>query len=226
MARRTRRREPGTGAGGPPLTGGRTRIAVLVSGAGSNLRAILDACDRPDYPAEVVLVAGNRPSAGALELAAGRGVATAALPVSLFGGDRGLRDAALRDRIVAAGASLVVCAGYDQILGEAVLDAFPGALLNLHPSLLPAFAGGMHAVEDALDYGAKVTGCTVHFIDKGAPDGGAVILQRAVEVRDDDTPDTLRERVHHAEWEALPLAVELWCRGRLRRDGRRVSAVP
>lgn len=197
-----------------------------MSGAGTNLRALLDASDRPDYPAEIVLVAGNRPGAGAFEIAAARGIETVALPVSAFGGDRGARDAALRDRIVGAGARLVVCAGYDQILTDVVLDAFPGALLNLHPSLLPAFGGGMHAIEDALAYGAKVTGCTVHFIDRGAADGGAVVVQRAVEVRDDDTAETLRSRVHGAEWEALPLAVELWCRGRLRREGRRVSVVP
>jgi phosphoribosylglycinamide formyltransferase-1 len=142
--------------------------------------------------------------------------------VSLFDGDRDRRDAALRDHLVAAGVRLVVLAGYDQLLSDAVLDAFPGAMINLHPSMLPAFAGGMRAVEDALEYGAKVTGATVHFVDRGAPDGGAVILQQAVDVGDDDTADSLRQRVHEAEWQLLPRAVELWCQGRLRREGRRV----
>jgi phosphoribosylglycinamide formyltransferase 1 len=194
-----------------------------VSGVGTNLRALLDASDRSDFPADVTLVVTNRPSAGALEVAASRGVRALALPVSMFGGDRGRRDTALRDHLVAAGVRLVVLAGYDQIIGDVVLDAFPGAMINLHPSLLPAFAGGMTAVDDALDYGAKVTGCTVHFVDRGDPDGGAVILQRAVEIHDDDSPDTLRHRIHEMEWELLPRAVELWCQGRLRREGRRVS---
>ena len=196
---------------------------MLVSGAGTNLRALLDASERPGFPARIVLVVTNRPSAGALAVAASRDVPSLALPVSRFDGDRARRDAAMRDHLLAAGARLLVCAGYDQILCDVVLDAFPGAILNLHPSLLPAFAGGMRAVEEALAYGAKVTGCTVHFVDRGAPDGGAVVLQRAVEVLDEDTPDTLRQRIHEAEWQLLPRAVELWCRGALRRDGRRVT---
>jgi phosphoribosylglycinamide formyltransferase-1 len=174
----------------------------------------------------VALVVTNRGSAAALDVAASRGIPSLALPVSRFDGDRGRRDATMRDHLLAAGVKLVVCAGYDQILGDVVLDAFPGAILNVHPSLLPAFGGGMHAVEDALAYGAKVTGCTVHFIERGAPDGGAVVLQRAVDVRDDDTAASLLTRIHEAEWELLPRAVELWCRGALRREGRRVVIAP
>ncbi len=170
----------------------------------------------------MVLVAGNRPRAGALEIARAHGIATRSLPLSLFDGDRDRRDTALRDHLLAAGARLLVLAGYDQILGDVVLDAFPGAILNLHPSLLPAFGGGMHAIRDALEYGAKVTGCTVHLVDPGAADGGAVVLQTAVEIRDDDDLESLTRRVHEAEWELLPRAVDLWCRGRLRRVGRRV----
>ena len=169
---------------------------------------------------------GNRPRAGALEIARSRGVTALALPVSLFEGDRARRDTALRDHLVAAGVRLVVLAGYDQILPDQVLDAFPGAILNLHPSLLPAFGGGMHALADALEYGAKVTGCTVHFVDRGAPDGGAVVLQAPVAVREDDDLETLTGRVHEAEWELLPRAVALWCAGRLRREGRRVRVLP
>lgn len=149
-----------------------------------------------------------------------------ALPVSQFGGDRARRDLALRDQLVAHRVRLVVLAGYDQILPDQVLEAFPGAILNLHPSLLPAFGGGMHAIADAFEYGAKVTGCTVHFVDPGATDGGAVVAQRAVPVGDGDDLETLTQRVHEAEWELLPRAVALWCEGRLQRDGRRVRILP
>jgi len=197
-----------------------------VSGTGSNLRALLDAADAPGYPARVVLVIGNRPAAGALEIARSRGIEAVALPASIFDGDRDRRDLAVRDHLLAAGVRLVVLAGYDQILPQLVLDAFPGAIVNLHPSLLPAFAGGMHAIRDAFDHGARVTGCTVHFVDPGAADGGAVILQQAVAVLDDDDLESLTRRVHEAEWELLPQAVSLWCEGRLRRDGRRVRILP
>ena len=116
----------------------------------------------------------------------------------------------------------MVCAGYDRVIAEELIDDFTGAILNLHPSLLPAFGGGMTAVEDALDFGAKVTGCTVQFLETGAPDGGAVILQAAVPVREDDDVESLRARIHEQEWRLLPEAVRLWCTGRLRREGRRV----
>ena len=197
-----------------------------MSGAGSNLAALLDAAQRDDYPAEVVLVVSNRPTATALRIAADRGVACECLPVAEYGGDRHVRDLALRDRLRAAGVPLVVCAGYDRILDDAVLAAFPDAILNVHPSLLPAFAGGMHAVEEALQSGVKVSGCTVQFLEPGAPDGGTVILQAAVPVLDDDDAESLRRRIHEQEWRLLPEAVALWCQGRLRRAGRRVLVSP
>jgi phosphoribosylglycinamide formyltransferase-1 len=197
-------------------------VAVLVSGAGSNLRALLDAAEAPGYPARIVLVISNRPSAGALATARERGVDAVALPVGEFGGDSRARDLAIRERLRDAQVQLVVCAGYDRVISEELIDDFTGAMLNLHPSLLPAFGGGMTAVEDALAFGAKVTGCTVQFLEAGAPDGGAVILQAAVPVREDDDVESLRARIHEQEWRLLPEAVRLWCTGRLRREGRRV----
>jgi len=126
----------------------------------------------------------------------------------------------MRDRLLGAGVRLVVCAGYNRILSDEFLAAFPDAILNVHPSLLPAFGGGMHAVEDALAHGVKLTGCTVQLLEPGLPDGGAIVLQRAVPVLDGDDAGSLRERVHAEEWIALPEAVRLWCEGRIRREGR------
>jgi phosphoribosylglycinamide formyltransferase-1 len=195
---------------------------VLVSGAGTNLRAVLDAAAHAAYPARVAVVVSNRRSARALDIAREHGIAALALPVGDFGGDLVARDTAIRDALQRAGVRLVVCAGYDRVLTAPVLDAFPDAILNVHPSLLPAFAGGMNAVEDALAFGARVTGCTVQLLEPGEPDGGPIVLQAAVPVAEDDDAESLRQRIHREEWRILPEAVALWCSGRLRRDGRRV----
>ncbi len=184
---------------------------MLVSGTGTNLRALLDVAAAPDYPARIAVVISNRRSAGALEIARQHGVEAIALPVGDFGGSLEARDAAMRDALQRAGVELVVCAGYDRVLTA---------------PLLPAFAGGMHAVEDALAFGAKVTGCTVQILEPGEPDGGPVVLQAAVEVREDDDAETLRTRIHEQEWRILPQAVALFCSGRLRREGRRVRILP
>jgi phosphoribosylglycinamide formyltransferase-1 len=201
-------------------------VGVLVSGAGTNLRALLEAGQAPGFPGRVVLVVANRPSAGALEIARARGVEAVAMPVSRFGGDQARRDRAMRDRLLGAGVRLVVCAGYDRVLDGCLLEAYPDAILNLHPSLLPAFAGGMHAVEEALEAGVRVSGCTVHLLAPGAPDGGPIVLQAAVPVLGDDDDERLRARIHEQEWRLLPEAVALWCEGRLRREGRRVRILP
>ena len=144
-----------------------TRVAVLASGAGSNLRALLDAAQDRGFPATVVLVVSNRRECGALDIARDRGVEALSLPVKEYGGDAVARDRAILEALHAARVELVVCAGYDRVLSDDVLTAFPGAILNIHPSLLPAFGGGMNAVEDALAAGVKVTGCTVHLLAAG-----------------------------------------------------------
>ncbi len=205
---------------------GRTPIGVLVSGAGTNLEALLEAGAAPSFPAEVTLVLSNRPNAPALDIARVHGVAAVGLPQSDFGGDANVRDRDMRDRFRAAGVRLIVCAGYDRILSDEFLDAFPDAILNVHPSLLPAFGGGMDAVEQALARGVKVTGCTVQLLDRGEPDGGPIVLQAAVPVEAEDDAATLRRRIHGREWELLPQAVALWCTGRIRREGNRVRILP
>ncbi len=204
----------------------RTPIGVLVSGAGTNLEALLEAVANRDFPAEVTLVISNRARAPALDIARSHGVIAVALPQSDFGGDATARDREMRDRFRAAGVRLIVCAGYDRILSDEFLDAFPDAILNVHPSLLPAFGGGMDAVEQALARGVKVTGCTVQLLDRGEADGGPIVLQAAVPVEPEDDAATLRRRIHVREWELLPQAVALWCTGRIARDGNRVRVLP
>jgi phosphoribosylglycinamide formyltransferase 1 len=204
----------------------RTPVGVLVSGAGTNLEALLEAGAAPSFPAAVVLVISNRAKAPALDIARNHDVSAVALPQSDFGGDATVRDREMRDRFRAAGVRLIVCAGYDRILSDEFLDAFPDAILNVHPSLLPAFGGGMDAVEQALARGVKVTGCTVQLLDRGEADGGPIVLQAAVPVEAEDDAETLRRRIHGREWELLPQAVALWCTGRIARAGNRVHVLP
>jgi phosphoribosylglycinamide formyltransferase-1 len=204
----------------------RTLIGVLVSGTGTNLDALLQVCKDPDFPARVALVVSNRRSAHALDVACGWGVPAVALPQSDFGGNAATRDREIHERFQALGVRLVVCAGYDRILSDEFLDAYPDAILNVHPSLLPAFAGGMDAVERALARGVRVTGCTVQLLEPGEADGGPIVLQAAVPVEMDDDAATLRRRIHEREWELLPRAVALWSTGRLQRDGNRVRVLP
>jgi phosphoribosylglycinamide formyltransferase 1 len=204
----------------------RTLIGVLVSGTGTNLDALLQACKDPDFPARVALVVSNRRSAHSLDVACGWGVPAVALPQSDFGGNAATRDREIHERFQALGVRLVVCAGYDRILSDEFLDAYPDAILNVHPSLLPAFAGGMDAVERALARGVRVTCCTVQLLERGEADGGPIVLQAAVPVEMDDDAATLRRRIHEREWELLPRAVALWSTGRLQRDGNRVRVLP
>jgi phosphoribosylglycinamide formyltransferase-1 len=200
----------------------RTRVGVVVSGLGTNLAALLDAATDPQFPAEVALVISNRRECGGLDVARDRNVACLSLNVKDFDSDTLARDRAMVDAFRGAGVELVVCAGYDRVLSPDVLAAFPDAILNIHPSLLPAFGGGMHAVEDALAAGVKVTGCTVHLVVAGAVDDGPIVLQAAVPVLEDDDAQSLRARIHEQEWRVLPLAVALWATGRVVREGARV----
>jgi len=204
----------------------RTRVGVLVSGAGTNLEALLRACRDPQFPAEVAVVISNRQSAPALELARAWEIPAFAMPAGDYGGDLAERDRAMLGTLRAAHVELVVCAGYDRILSDAVLRAYSDAISNVHPSLLPAFAGGMNAVAAALDYGVRVTGCTVQLLEPGELDGGPIILQASVPVEPDDDLESLLHRIHHEEWRLLPEAVALWSTHRLQRDGRHIHIVP
>jgi phosphoribosylglycinamide formyltransferase 1 len=183
-------------------------IAVLVSGKGTNLQALLDSVHGRE--AEVVGVASGAPRAPALARAHARGVATAVFERSAYP-DREARDQAMADWLSERGARLVVLAGYMEILSAAFLERFPGAVINVHPSLLPAFPG-LHAIEQALAYGVKVFGVTVHFVDAGV-DSGAVILQQALELLDACDPAEVLLALRPLEHALLPEAVRLFARG-------------
>jgi phosphoribosylglycinamide formyltransferase 1 len=187
----------------PPLP-----IAVLVSGAGTNLQALLDTVHGRE--AEVVAVASSVAGAPALARAAARDVPSAVFARSEYP-DRATRDEALGDWIEERRARLVVGAGYMELLGSPFLARFPAAVINVHPSLLPAFPG-LHAIEQALDYGVKVFGVTVHFIDEGV-DTGPVILQRAIELPGLRDPEEVRAALRPLEHELLVEAVRLFARG-------------
>lgn len=193
------------------------RIVVLLSGAGSNLAALLAA----DPGGEVVLVVSDREGAGGLDLARGAGIPTAVVrPADHV--DRPAWDGALLNVVAAARPDLVVLAGFMRILGPAFPRHFP--TLNVHPSLLPAFPGA-HAVEEALAWGVKVTGCTVHFVDE-LVDHGPVVAQEAVPVEPGDTPESLHARIKAVEHRLLPACTALFCADRLAVDGRGVKVLP
>jgi phosphoribosylglycinamide formyltransferase 1 len=199
-------------------------IAVLVSGTGTNLQALLDTVH--GHEAQVVAVASSAPGALALERAATRGVATAVFERSAYE-DREARDAAMAAWLAERGVRLVVLAGYMELLTFAFLERFPGAVINVHPSLLPAFPG-LRAIEQALAYGVKVFGVTVHFVDAGV-DSGAVIAQRAIELPQAREPDEVLAALRPIEHSLLPEAVRLFARGALGTDPenpRRVTIVP
>jgi phosphoribosylglycinamide formyltransferase-1 len=188
-------------------------IAVLVSGTGTNLQALLDTVH--GHEVEIVAVASSVPGALALERAAAADVTTAVFERSAHA-DRETRDAAMAAWLVERGVRLVVLAGYMELLSFAFLERFPGAVINVHPSLLPAFPG-LHAIEQALAYGVKVFGVTVHFVDAGV-DSGAVILQRALELPDAREPDEVLAALRPLEHSLLPEAVRLFARGALSLD--------
>jgi phosphoribosylglycinamide formyltransferase-1 len=192
------------------------RVAVLVSGGGTNLQALLD---DPAIAPSIVLVVSDRPGVRALERAAAAGVETVVVDPATHA-DRGAWEAALLDALGAHAVDTLVSAGWMRLLGRTVLDAFAGRVLNVHPALLPSFPG-MHGVRDALAYRVKVTGVTVHLVDEGT-DTGPIVLQEAIEVRDDDDGDSLETRVHAVEHRLLPRAVRALLEGRLVVEGRLV----
>lgn len=193
----------------------RARLVVLVSGAGTNLQALLDACADPGYGAQVVAVGADRPGIAALDRAAKAGVPTFVHRVADYP-DRAEWDRALTASCTGAQPDLIVLAGFMKLVGKCFLDAFGGRVINTHPALLPAFAG-MHGVRDALEHGVKLTGCTVFLVDAGT-DTGPVLAQAAVPVLDEDDEATLHERVKVTERRLLVETV-----GRMVRDGWAVT---
>jgi formyltetrahydrofolate-dependent phosphoribosylglycinamide formyltransferase len=198
----------------------RTRIAVLISGTGTLLQALLDASADLHYPAEVVGVIADSPAAAGLQRARAAGIP--ALPVVISGyPDRGAWDVALRDALESFEPDWVVSAGFMRILGPHVLASYPMRVVNTHPALLPSFPGA-HAVRDALDHGVRVTGSTIHLVDEGV-DTGPIVDQRAVRVEPDDDESSLHERIKVVERELLVDVVRRLSTHNVHVSGRKVT---
>ena len=193
-------------------------LGVLISGRGSNLHAIIDAIADGRLPARIGLVISNRAAAAGLQRAAGAGLETLVLPHAAYP-DRAGYDRALAAALKARGVGLVCLAGFMRLLGPGFLDQFPGAVLNIHPSLLPAFPG-MDAQRQAYEHGVKVAGATVHLVTPEL-DAGPIVMQEAVAVRDEDTPETLAARILEVEHRLYPAAIALVLAG-TRLEGRRL----
>lgn len=195
------------------------RLAVLASGTGTNLQALMD---DPVVGPHVALVVSDRPEAMALERARGGGIETAVCEPKDFP-DRAAHDRALRDLLEAKGIDCLALAGYMRIVGPELIAAFPERIVNLHPALLPAFPG-MRSVADALEWGVKVTGITVHLVDEEV-DHGPIVAQEPVTVLEDDDLDSLLARVHDTEHRTFPMAVRALVEGRLKVEGRVVHVL-
>ena len=203
------------------------RIAVLVSGGGTNLQALIGARDRGELGGgELAAVISSKADAYALERAKNAGIPGYVIARKDYDSNRAMTQA-LVAKLKELGIDLVVLAGFMHILTEEMVQAYPNAILNVHPALIPSFCGagyyGLHVHEKALAYGVKVTGATVHFVNE-EPDGGPIVLQKAVDILPGDTPEVLQRRVmEQAEWHILPQAVALFCQGRLSVEGRIVT---
>jgi len=195
------------------------KVAVLISGRGSNMQALIDAAADPGYPAELVLAVSNVPGAGGLERAEKAGVATAVINHKDFE-DREAFEAALHEKLKEAKAELVCLAGFMRVLTENLVRSWRDRLINIHPSLLPAFKG-LHVQERVIEAGVRFTGCTVHFV-RPAMDDGPIIVQACVPVLQDDDADVLAARILVQEHKIYPLAVRLIAEGRVRINSERV----
>lgn len=199
------------------------KIAVLVSGGGTNLQAIIDAiADGTITDTQIVTVISNNAGAYALERANASGIAASCISPKNYE-SRALFNEALLEAVQASGADLIVLAGFLVVIPEQMIRAYRNRIINIHPSLIPSFCGtgyyGLKVHEGVLARGVKVTGATVHFVDEGT-DTGPILLQKAVEVRQDDTPQSLQRRVmEEAEWKLLPRAIDLIAHDRVRVEG-------
>jgi len=194
-------------------------LGILVSGNGSNLQAIIDRIEAGELDARIACVISNTPDAFALTRAKAHNIPAVVHENSGFR-ERREYDAALVDILRGYGVELVVLAGFMRILTDVMVNAFPNAIMNIHPALLPAFPG-LHAQQQALDYGVRFTGCTVHFVDCGT-DTGPIILQAVVPVKQDDTEESLSARIQAEEHRTFPEAVSLFIEGRITVNGRLV----
>ena len=204
-------------------------IAVLVSGGGTNLQALIDAQNRREINGgEIGMVVSSSPEAYALERAKQANIPGYILPRKNWPSNQAYTKA-LVSLLQEMGADMVVLAGFMTILTEEIVQAYPNKILNVHPALIPSFCGkgayGLHVHEQALDYGVKVTGATVHLVT-AEPDGGPIVLQKAIDILPWDTPETLQRRVmEECEWKLLPKAVDLLCRDNLKVEGRTVRII-
>lgn len=205
------------------------RIAVLVSGGGTNLQALIDAQGRGEIPdGQIAAVISSSPDAFALERAKKAGIPGYVIDRKAFASNQAMT-VALTQQLKELDIGLVVLAGFMYILTPELIDAYPNAILNVHPALIPSFCGegfyGLHVHEAALAYGVKVTGATVHFVSEDC-DGGPIVLQQAVPIEEGDTAEVLQRRVmEQAEWKILPRAVALFCAQKLRVEGRIVHII-
>lgn len=203
------------------------RIAVLVSGGGTNLQALIDARQRGEIiGGRIAAVISSKPDVFALERAEKAGIPGYVIPRKDFPSNRAMTEALVR-KLQELQIDLVVLAGFMVILTEEMVQAFPNAIINVHPALIPSFCGegyyGLRVHEKALEYGVKLSGATVHFVSEEC-DGGPIILQKAVPVEEGDTPESLQRRImEQAEWKILPQAVSLFCQDRLQVNGRMVQ---
>ncbi|MCU1260654.1 MAG: phosphoribosylglycinamide formyltransferase [Bryobacterales bacterium] len=195
------------------------RIGILLSGRGSNFVAIAESIASGRLDAEIAVVISNRAGAPGLEIARQRGFPTLAIPAQ--GREREAYDRVLIEALAQHGAELVCLAGYMRLLSNAFVQAFPGRILNIHPSLLPAFPG-LDAQHQAIAHGVKIAGCTVHFVDEQL-DSGPIILQAAVPVLDNDTAETLSERILKEEHRIYSEAIRIVLTGAYRKEGRRIT---
>ena len=202
------------------------KIAVLVSGGGTNLQALIDAQNRGEIVnGEIAAVIASNANAYALERAKNANIPGYVVSRKDYPSNQAMT-IALTEKLQELGIDLVVLAGFMVILTEEMVRAYPNAILNIHPALIPSFAGpgcyGLHVHEKALEYGVKLSGATVHFVSEEC-DGGPIVLQKSVDVYPDDTPEVLQRRImEECEWKLLPQAVSLFCQDRLKVEGRTV----
>lgn len=200
-------------------------IAVLVSGGGTNLQALIDAQNRGEIKGgKITCVISSKPGVYALQRAEKNNIPSFVIPRSEYP-DIASYTAAITEKLQQEKADLIVYAGFMTILDSQIVKAFPGKMMNVHPALIPSFCGkgfyGLHVHEAVLESGVKLTGATVHFVTEEC-DGGPIIMQKAVEVKNGDTPEILQKRVmEECEWKILPLSVSLFCQGRIKIDGNK-----
>lgn len=202
------------------MKGGRLKTCVLISGSGTNLQALIDACAAPDFPAEIVLVISNRADAGGLDRARRAGIPTQIIPHKDYS-SREAFDVAIDAALRAAGVEFVCLAGFMRLLTAGFVNQWRDRLINIHPSLLPAFKG-IDAVEQALAAGVRTTGCTVHFV-RPAMDAGPILLQAEVPVNAGDSSETLHDRIRLAEHRCYPEALRLIAAGKVTISGETVQ---